>query len=234
MVKIKPMLKEYYFSELKQRKVLDNILACGLELPLLTQQEELDVINKRNYVLTLDFALKMLNIYERFQSEIPVVIVGETGVGKTSLLEVLSELLNTKLNCFWIDLRSKIASLLDQWHCELESYVHENFIIILSVFKKTSHSFEDSVSLKESIALIKEINDLVVRLKDSFVVTTLKPLTCDVKELWSKINAFTSLDDKIKKRRSISIEEAGENTAISPTVQHSIMSEEEEEEEVIA
>ena len=121
------MLKEYYFSELKQRKVLDNILARGLELPLLTQQEELDVINKRNYVLTLDFALKMLNIYERFQSEIPVVIVGETGVGKTSLLEVLSELLNTKLNCFWIAQHSRIVKLLNEWHCELESYIHEVF-----------------------------------------------------------------------------------------------------------
>ena len=125
MVKIKLVLEEYYISELKQRKVLDNILARGLELPLLTQQEELAVIKRRNYVLTLDFALKMLNIYERFQSEIPVVIVGETGVGKTYLLEVLSELLNIKLNCLWIDIRSKIASLLDQWHCELESYIHE-------------------------------------------------------------------------------------------------------------
>ena len=105
------------------------------------------------------------------------------------------------------------------------------FIIILSVLKRTPHSsFEDAVSLKErSITLIKEINDLVVRLQDSFVVTTLVPSTCDVKELWSKMNAVTSLDDRVKKRRSISIEEVDENTPISPTVQHSIMSEEEEE-----
>ena len=125
MVKIKLVLEEYYISELKQRKVLDNILARGLELPLLTQQEELVVIKRRNYVLTLDFALKMLNIYERFQSRIPVVVVGETGVGKTYLLEVLSELLNIKLNCLWIDLRSEIANILNQWHCELESSILE-------------------------------------------------------------------------------------------------------------
>ena len=104
------------------------------------------------------------------------------------------------------------------------------FIIILSAFKKTSHSpFEDSLFLKErSITLIKKINDLVVKLKDSFVATTLKPSTCGVKELWSKMNAVTSLDDRVKKRRSTSIEEVDENAPISPTVQHAIMSEEEE------
>ena len=105
------------------------------------------------------------------------------------------------------------------------------FIIILSALKKTTHSsFEDSVFLKErSITLIKEINDLVVRLKHSFVATTLKPSTCGIKELWSKMNAVISLDDRVIKRISTSIEEVDENAPISPTVQHSIMREEEEE-----
>ena len=104
------------------------------------------------------------------------------------------------------------------------------FMITLSAFEKTSHSsFEDSVSLKErNVTLIKELNDLVVKLKDSFIITTLKPTTCGVKELWSKMNAVTLVDDRVKKRRSTSIEEVNENKPISPTVQHSIMSEEEE------
>ena len=39
----------------------------------------------------------MLEIHERFQCGIPVVIEGETGVGKTALLEMLSVLWNQSL-----------------------------------------------------------------------------------------------------------------------------------------
>ena len=58
-------------------------------------------IDEYNYVLTLDFAIKMLNIHERAQCGIPVIIEGETGVGKTALIEMLSRLWNYSLikNC---------------------------------------------------------------------------------------------------------------------------------------
>ena len=49
------------------------------------------------YVMTLDFAVKMLTIHERRLCGIPVVIKGETGVGKTFLLETLSALWNHAL-----------------------------------------------------------------------------------------------------------------------------------------
>ena len=39
----------------------------------------------------------MLQIHERMESGIPVIIEGETGVGKTALLEMLSILWNTSL-----------------------------------------------------------------------------------------------------------------------------------------
>ena len=54
----------------------------------------LDAIINSNYVLTKDFTLKMLNIVERKECGMPVVIEGETGVGKTFLLEILSLLWN--------------------------------------------------------------------------------------------------------------------------------------------
>ena len=50
-------------------------------------------------MLTIDYALKMLDIHERYQCGIPVVIEGETGVGKTALLDMLSTLWNRP----WID-----------------------------------------------------------------------------------------------------------------------------------
>lgn len=52
------------------------------------------VLDKENYVLTLDFTMKMLSINERRVCGVPVVLEGETGVGKTALIEILSKLWN--------------------------------------------------------------------------------------------------------------------------------------------
>ena len=54
----------------------------------------LKAIDDMQYVLTLDYALKMINIHERRECGIPVIIEGETGVGKTALIEMLSQLWN--------------------------------------------------------------------------------------------------------------------------------------------
>ena len=51
-------------------------------------------IDDMQYVLTLDYTLKMLNIHERRECGIPVIIEGETGVGKTALIQMLSQLWN--------------------------------------------------------------------------------------------------------------------------------------------
>ena len=45
------------------------------------------------YELTADNVMKMLAVYMRFRSNIPVVIMGETGSGKTRLIKFLCELL---------------------------------------------------------------------------------------------------------------------------------------------
>ena len=52
------------------------------------------MLSKEKYVLTLDYTLKMLNINERRHCGVPVIIEGETGVGKTALIEMLSKLWN--------------------------------------------------------------------------------------------------------------------------------------------
>lgn len=83
----------------------------------------LEPIDKNNYVLTLDYASKMLNIHERKKCGVPVIIEGETGVGKTALIEMLSILWNhgyvQKLKKF----KLKFFSALKQGkHC-LHSYL---------------------------------------------------------------------------------------------------------------
>lgn len=85
----------YHFncSELRKQKDLEDYLCKALKIKL-EPGGEISVLKDKGYVLTLDFLLKMIAIHERQQSGVPVVITGETGVGKTFLLETLSELYN--------------------------------------------------------------------------------------------------------------------------------------------
>ena len=89
-----------FFSDLYERTTLDKWLsrALGLKLP---DSGKLKAIDDKNYVPTLDYTLKMLNIHERRECGIPVIIEGETGVGKTALLEMLSQLWNHSWLCRW-------------------------------------------------------------------------------------------------------------------------------------
>ena len=59
------------------------------------------MVDDSAYVLTLDYAIKMLNIHERYKCGMPVIIEGETGVGKTALVEMLSKLWNQSLVLEW-------------------------------------------------------------------------------------------------------------------------------------
>ncbi len=52
------------------------------------------LIEESQYILTHDYTMKMLNIHERRECGVPVIIEGETGVGKTALVEMLSKLWN--------------------------------------------------------------------------------------------------------------------------------------------
>jgi ABC-type uncharacterized transport system fused permease/ATPase subunit len=77
---------------IKGRKALDVCLARALGIRL--HDDRLVPIDENSYVLTLDYASKMLNIHERKKCGVPVIIEGETGVGKTALIEMLSILWN--------------------------------------------------------------------------------------------------------------------------------------------
>lgn len=68
-------------------------------------------IDNNKYILTLDYAMKMLNIHERCLCTMPVVIEGETGVGKTALLDMLQKLWSQHLLFEW---RKSRDGVLDQ------------------------------------------------------------------------------------------------------------------------
>ena len=87
---------------------MDGLLSRALDLPF-HQNEPLSIIDDCNYVLTLDYTIKMLNIHERYSCGVPVIIKGETGVGKTALVDMLSRLWNFALLHVWNSERGRIV-----------------------------------------------------------------------------------------------------------------------------
>ena len=90
--------------QLNDRTLLDRYLSSALDVNLEliqapdgSKQYRLSAIDNEKYVLTVDYAVKMLNIHERRMCGVPVVIEGETGVGKTALVQMLSVLWNQSL-----------------------------------------------------------------------------------------------------------------------------------------
>ena len=110
---------------------MDEYLAKALSLPLSevtkavqvrtdkegkpifdTYYKRLKIIDDNNYILTLDYTLKMINIHERRECGMPVIIEGETGVGKTELLKMLSKLWNYSWEVQWSKQKQELQSLL--------------------------------------------------------------------------------------------------------------------------
>ena len=58
----------------------------------------LEIVNKDKYVITRDNFRKMILILYRIIAKIPVIIMGETGCGKTSLIKKLNQLLYIFIN----------------------------------------------------------------------------------------------------------------------------------------
>lgn len=91
------------------RRVLDSYLGHGLDIPLSNMRQEnsstglkfdfdlgtVDLIDRSQFVLTLDFTIKLLKMNERIECGVPCIMQGETGVSKTALTQMLIALKNT-------------------------------------------------------------------------------------------------------------------------------------------
>ena len=100
----------FIYRDLYSRQKLDEYLSRALNVPL--TKKRLTPIDEHNYVLTLDFTLKMLNIHERYECGIPVIIEGETGVGKTALIGMLSKLWNHSWVTQWEISKDRILDII--------------------------------------------------------------------------------------------------------------------------
>ena len=107
------------------RDILDKYLSKALGVEL--KDRRLKQIDEANYVLTLDYTLKMLNIHERYRCGVPVIIEGETGVGKTALVQMLSVLWNHSLLSSWSTEKGRIRDLLTRRIGDLSEDSCENY-----------------------------------------------------------------------------------------------------------
>ena len=104
---------------------MDAFLSRALNIKL--DNGRLTAIDESAYVLTLDYTIKMLNIHERYECGVPVIIEGETGVGKTSLIEMLSKLWNQSLLLEWKKQQNRIMDLVRQALGEMQVDDFDNY-----------------------------------------------------------------------------------------------------------
>ena len=80
----------HLFRELKKEEIINNVknfLNCNLN-----DEDFKNLIG--NYVYTQDNFIKVVLIMMRIRAKIPIILMGETGCGKTLLIEMASKLIN--------------------------------------------------------------------------------------------------------------------------------------------
>ena len=143
------------FSKLQNREILDQWLARALGLPS-EIGKRLAVIDDCNYVLTLDYTIKMLNIHERYSCGVPVIIKGETGVGKTALVEMLSRLWSNALLHLWNKERGTIIDTIrDLMSIRVEDSL-ENYQTCLEIVEAITTGRDVSV---QDLVILGQLND---------------------------------------------------------------------------
>jgi len=101
-------------------------LAPGLEVG---SERMVSILQRSSgYILTPDFALKLFILNQRRKAGIPTLLSGDTGVGKTEILRVLMEILNSGNSAipdFFFELKSAlIGDILLEFEDLLERYGH--------------------------------------------------------------------------------------------------------------
>ena len=74
----------------------------------------------------------MLNIHERYECGVPVIIEGETGVGKTALIEMLSTLWNQSLLFQWKKQQDRVIELFRQNLGDMATESCNSYVVRLS------------------------------------------------------------------------------------------------------
>ena len=129
----------------------ENLLLNSSDEGFIKKVEEASL---KNYVLTLDNYIKMLLIYMRVKAKIPVIIKGETGCGKTSLIKFLC----TKILEDDFHLISIHAGITEEFIVEEMKKIIEKAEVLKFIDDKIKvWVFFDEFNTTESIGIIKEV-----------------------------------------------------------------------------
>ena len=141
-------LQENYNKLSKLEKIAKIASVVGLDFgPNLTDPDP-------DYVLTLDNVIKILAILMRFRCNIPVVIMGETGCGKTRLIQFMCSLQTGATNMLILKVhggtteRDVIRKVFEAEKLARHNFHNHNIDTIL---------FFDEANTSPAIGLIKEI-----------------------------------------------------------------------------
>lgn len=121
-----------------------------------------------NYQITVDNALKLIAIYLRFVANIPVVIMGETGCGKTRLVRFFADLYRNEFKSGGRKMRRDIlihvkvhggmtANEIVKYVEEAERMAELNYEMCTTPIKITCILFFDEANTTEHVGMIKEI-----------------------------------------------------------------------------
>ena len=146
-------------KDLGARKKLEELLAHALSFE--NSGTISKVIAEEEYVLTVDFLYKMIIIHERRMCRFPVVIVGETGVGMTKLLEFLSKLWNMSIRDAYYSTLDSINNIITKQidqilnsKFQFENNIYESLLAVNTAI--ISHSIPTSDSILKSCELLQK------------------------------------------------------------------------------
>lgn len=90
---------------MNQLEIVDKILEiCVKDQDKERVRKQVDLFN---IVFTLDNFMKLILIYLRVRSNLPIILMGETGVGKTSLVDYLAKIIDAE--CMTLNIHAGIT-----------------------------------------------------------------------------------------------------------------------------
>ena len=113
----------------------------------------LDILKYKmdNYIITNDNFKKMVLIIYRIIADIPVILMGETGCGKTLLIKKLNQIINNgKILMEIININSDIT---DEYICQKLREINEKS----KKYEKEIWIFFDEINTSKSMSLLTEI-----------------------------------------------------------------------------
>ena len=121
----------YTYSDLYSRELLDEYLSRALGVEL--EEGQLTLIDDSDYVLTVDYTIKMLNIHERSVSVCTCTLYVERS---PLLANILCSNTSLRYYAFWIDLLC-VTSSLKHGHVPLYSICVTLYLKTVQITKLT-------------------------------------------------------------------------------------------------